>query len=600
MKLPDFLRVSIEMTRLSGAPRWMIPVAIVLTVIAFLSEGFGIYMLIPLVNVMAGGELEAAGVGLSSSFIGSALSEVSRYFEGPNQAPAILATIILLIFFRAVFLLASQGLFLKMKYLFGENIRLKVFRQLMFANQNYLDAQPQGQILNMLTQEAWRLSEGLQSLAKLITHVCAVIVFFGLMLAISARLMVIVGIGSLVIIGIVYAVTSSARRLGDAAGQDNRRLIARVNEGIGGLRTIRLFGRERHEFDRFAAAAAQLSRSFFAMEMLNELTHPLILFLFAVFVAVLLTFSGQDQFVELVVFLVLLQRMQPHVNNMLNMRAKLLNLAQPLTNVATLLRDPGASALPSGPLPAPKPQGVIAFERVRYRYPTATEDALKGVSIELPVGRTTALVGASGAGKSTVLQLICRQIDPDQGRVAIDDVDLRECETASWRARLAVVPQDVYLFDASLRENIAYGKLDATDAEIEEAARAAGAMEFISALPDGLDTRLGDRGSRLSGGQRQRIALARALIRNPDVLVLDEATNALDNLSERLVRDAIQRNSRGRTVIVVAHRLANVMNADKIVVMDKGRVVEEGAPQSLLEARGAFSALVSAETLDVA
>ena len=203
----------------------------------------------------------------------------------------------------------------------------------------------------------------------------------------------------------------------------------------------------------------------------------------------------------------------------------------------------------------------------------------------------TALVGPSGAGKSTVLSLLCRLADPDSGTIEIDGQPLSELDIVSWRKRFAVVTQDVFLFNTTIRDNIAYGKLDATNDQIERASRAAHAHDFIAMLPNGYETRVGDRGVRLSGGQRQRIALARAFVHDPDLLILDEATNALDAMSESMVRDAIARSGRERTVIVVAHRLSSIERADKVIVFDGGSVVESGTPAQLMRSGTMFSRL---------
>jgi ABC-type multidrug transport system fused ATPase/permease subunit len=198
----------------------------------------------------------------------------------------------------------------------------------------------------------------------------------------------------------------------------------------------------------------------------------------------------------------------------------------------------------------------------------------------------TALVGASGAGKTTLADLIPRFYDPTHGEVLIDGVDLRQFEIDSLRRKLAVVSQDTFIFNTSIRNNIAYGTEGASQAAIETAARQANALEFIQQMPEGFDTQLGDRGVRLSGGQRQRIAIARALLRDPEILILDEATSALDSVSERLIQKSLEKLSAGRTVIAIAHRLSTIANADKVVVLEQGRIVEQGKYQELLERRG--------------
>jgi len=208
------------------------------------------------------------------------------------------------------------------------------------------------------------------------------------------------------------------------------------------------------------------------------------------------------------------------------------------------------------------------------------------VLLTIPRAQTVALVGSSGAGKSTLADLIPRFYDPIQGTIRFDGTDLRDYDVTSVRQRMAIVSQDPFIFNATVRDNIAYGSEGADDRAILEAARLANAVDFIQKMPEGLDTQLGDRGVRLSGGQWQRIAIARALLRNPEILILDEATSALDSVSERLIQASLEQLAVGRTVVAIAHRLSTIANADKVVVMEKGRIVEQGTYQELLAQRG--------------
>jgi ATP-binding cassette subfamily B protein len=251
-------------------------------------------------------------------------------------------------------------------------------------------------------------------------------------------------------------------------------------------------------------------------------------------------------------------------------------------------------------LPPVRGGSAVRFERVNFHYPSRpAQPALQDFDLDIRPGETVALVGPSGAGKSTVLQLLLRFYDAQQGAVLVDGVPVRAAALAALRARIGLVPQDSTVFSASARENIRYGRPDASDAEVEAAARAAYAHDFIAALPEGYDTFLGERGVRLSGGQRQRISIARAMLKNPPLLLLDEATSALDAESERMVQAALESAMSGRTTLVIAHRLATVLRADRIVVLDQGRIVDVGRHEELV-GRGGLYARLAAMQFDTA
>jgi ATP-binding cassette subfamily B protein len=238
-------------------------------------------------------------------------------------------------------------------------------------------------------------------------------------------------------------------------------------------------------------------------------------------------------------------------------------------------------------------RGHVRFEDVTFSYPGSDSAAVAGVSLDVPAGSTLALVGETGSGKSTIASLAARLYDPDAGRVTIDGVDLRDMTLADLASVVGVVSQETYLLHTSVRENLRYAKPDATDADIEAAARAAQVHDLISGLPDGYDTTVGSRGHRFSGGEKQRIAIARTLLRDPRVLILDEATSALDTETERAVQRAFDDLARGRTTITIAHRLSTVRDADEIAVVDHGRVVESGTHGDLVASNGRYAALAA-------
>jgi subfamily B ATP-binding cassette protein MsbA len=363
-------------------------------------------------------------------------------------------------------------------------------------------------------------------------------------------------------------------------------------ETLDGMHLIRAYGRESHEQHRFDVASREVSKAFFKLDRISGLVHPLSeVLIVALLLGILLatvTLAPGQMAVSLT-FLVLLYRLQPRLKQFDADKVALDALSGSVEEVRSLLDESDKPYLRSGARVLASIEKGIIFENVSLHYDSGKGAALKQVSCSINIGETTAFVGPSGAGKSSLINLICRFYDPSSGRLLIDGIPLPELDLEWWRNQIAVVSQEVYLFNASVAENISYGKLNATREELVEAARKAHAMEFIEELPEGFETILGDRGIRLSGGQRQRLALARAFIRDPQILILDEATNSLDLISEGVVQDALKEFGRNRTVLIVAHRISTIEYADKIIVLEAGRVVESGAVTQLLAAGGLFS-----------
>jgi subfamily B ATP-binding cassette protein MsbA len=305
----------------------------------------------------------------------------------------------------------------------------------------------------------------------------------------------------------------------------------------------------------------------------------------------LVAFYTQVTLPVLITFIFMLYRLQPQVQKLNSNLTQVIALSNYVKSVFLLLEREDKPYVISGNVNFHELRKGITFNAVNFLYPSQNKPALENISLFIPKGKTTALVGYSGAGKSTIINLIFRLYDVTSGEIYIDNYLIKELDLATWRSNMALVSQDVHIFSSTVRENIAYGRPDATETEIIAAAKQAHAHEFICELAQGYDTFVGDRGIKLSGGQRQRISIARAILCNPEILILDEATNALDNISEKLIQDAINLLSQNRTVIVIAHRLSTIKDADQIIVLKQGKVEEQGSFSDLMERKAVFHKL---------
>ncbi len=381
-----------------------------------------------------------------------------------------------------------------------------------------------------------------------------------------------------------------------------------ASETLGAMRIVQAFGQEDRESARFQDAVDRgfsTARKRFATRALMTA-----LVIFALFTAITLIMwdavygvaQGRISGGSITAFVITAGLVTGAFGALTEVYGDLLRASGAAARLAELLSEEPEIAAPANPVALPEPaQGAIDFDHVTFRYPTRPEvSALNDFNLSVAPGETVAVVGPSGAGKSTLFQLVQRFYDPEAGEVRVDGVPLPKADPAQIRARMAMVPQETVIFAASARDNLRYGRWDATEEQIWQAAEAANAAEFLRELPQGLDTFLGEDGARLSGGQRQRLAIARALLRDAPILLLDEATSALDAESERLVQDALDHLMQGRTTLVIAHRLATVRAAQRIIVMDDGQIVETGTHAELVAKGGLYARLASLQFSETA
>jgi len=567
---------------------WAIPTIIGLGILASLFEGLGISLFIPVLQSLM---QDTASVPEGSALI-QGIFRLTNGISAENRL-WMLPTLILLCILIKNFLSYTNGaLSAWLKAHVSHRLRSHVFHQLMTVGYSYLETQDSGKLMNTLGGETWRVGQALSILISLVTTLCTTVVYALLLMLISWRLTLVIAI----VMGGISLVTRSVTRRIDTVGQraveSNAELGLRMYEGLVGMRTIRSFGRETYEQQQFDRSSRRVQSVLFKLDLLSATVSPLYEILSALLVLMILVVAVQANrafLPTLLTFLFMLYRLQPQMQLFDSYRTKLQSLASSIDDVLTFLDPIGKPYLQSGVTPFYGFQRAIALDCVSFRYTPQDKPALDRVSLDIPMGKTTALVGQSGAGKSTLINLVCRFYDPSSGEIRVDGQALPSLKLEDWRNHIAIVSQDIHVFNATIADNIAYGRLEATRAEIVTAAKQAHAHDFILELPQGYDTPVGDRGMRLSGGQRQRLALARAIVRNPDILILDEATNALDSISEHLIQEALDLFSRDRTVLVIAHRLSTIEHADQIVVMHQGRVAEQGTLEQLLRQDGLFS-----------
>ena len=386
------------------------------------------------------------------------------------------------------------------------------------------------------------------------------------------------------------------RRVSTSALNELGLFTARLNEAFQGARHVKAYNRESFEAARTDRLIESVFRLIFKQHRTRAVASPLMETLGGIFIAVLILYGGWQVIEGLLTpgaffafVTAMLLAFRP-LKALANLNATLQEGLAASQRVFDLLdTEPNIVEAPDA-RPLRVAGGAIALDRVSFSYPNGTP-ALRDVTLDIPAGETVALVGPSGAGKSTVLNLIPRFYDVDEGTVRIDGTDVREATIESLRGAVALVSQEAVLFDDTVRANIAYGRIDASDDEIATAARAAGAERFIAELPDGYDTVIGEHGVKLSGGQRQRLSIARAMLKDAPILLLDEATSALDAESERQVQDALRSLMQGRTTLVIAHRLSTVQEANRIYVLEGGMLAETGTHRSLLAAGGVYARL---------
>ena len=489
------------------------------------------------------------------------------------------------------------------------DLRLTAYRNVLRQDPEFFESAKTGEVLARLTGDAAIVHLVIGSTATVAVRNMLLLIGGTALLAVTNAMLT--GVVLLIVPLVVIPIILFGRRVRKLSRQAQDRLAdasSYASETLGAVSTVQAFGHERIDIERFGSQVDTAFRA--ALQQVatrGMMAATVIALVFTGIIAMLClggagVTSGDMTAGDLSAFVFYAVVVAGAVGGLSEVSGDLQRAAGACERLFELIDQQPAITAPADPVPLPEPaRGEIAFRDVSFQYPTRPDSrALHAISFTVAPGETVAIVGPSGAGKSTLFQLILRFRDPDDGTVLVDGLDVRTADPAALRARTGTVPQDPVIFSGSIRDNIRYGRPDADENAVAAAARAAAADDFIAEMPDGYDSLLGERGVRLSGGQRQRIALARAIIRDPAILLLDEATSALDTESEGKVQQALGSLRTGRTTLVIAHRLSTVRDADRILVLDAGRLVATGSHEQLMADNALYRRLATRQFADTA
>jgi subfamily B ATP-binding cassette protein MsbA len=565
----------------------LIALTFALSLGAALFEGLSIGMLIPFLQTFTeDGKTFQTGVRWVDTYLlGAEASTVGRMYR---ICGLILVSTLArsgLQYLSSVFKIISRARII-------QDLRQRVANRLTSVAPAFYATTRTGEILNSVTNEVSRTVGALTAIFGFVKTGSLVAMYVVVMILISWELSLIVFAAFLALSMALSNLIARIRSRGKKITQANANFADRISEFISGARTAIAYNVRDTERERLHQAAERAADANIHTNKQSKIIQPLsqavvstVLIVIVVVAVQHFVLAGALSMALLLTFLFALFRLMPKFHALNHQRGLWAKNRAGLSNVAALIRAEDKPSLDDGSKPARPLQRAIEFDGVSFGY-TSGEPVLNDIDLRIEKGETTALVGSTGAGKSTLVDLIPRFYDPTEGRILYDGADLRDFEIASLRERIAVVSQSTHIFNKTAAENIAYGTPEATAADIREAAAGANAREFIEDMENGFQTMLGERGVRVSGGQRQRIAIARALLRDPGILILDEATSDLDSVTEQLVQNALQRLMEDRTVVAIAHRLSTIDDADKVVVLEDGEIVERGSYSDLLAHRG--------------
>jgi subfamily B ATP-binding cassette protein MsbA len=588
----DVWRLLKQLRPYLGAGRGLLLATLASSVIMVFFEGVGVGMLVPLLSLLLGGD---------NATPMRPITWLQTQF--PNHSPAYYVglccvAIILAIALKNVASYVAAIFSARLKRRVATSLRAALFDALQRANLDLFDQRPGGEIANVFLVETYRTTVAIDAVVGFAQRIGIALCYVGALFYFSWPLTCLVVILGGSIGGMLAAIYRRLGHAGTRLTEMNHRLATVLEQSFAGVRVVRATNAQALQIEQFrqinvdqAAAEEDTTRTHSLLFPVVETVAVIGAMTIVACAYIFFVRTGHMLSSHLLWYGFVLLRLLPLLNSLYTQQGNLFYVAGGIREVNRFLNMPSYPERPFGELEFTGLRTSLRLDNLSYTYETGTQ-ALRDVEFEVRAGQTVAIVGSSGSGKSTLASLLLRLRAPTAGRIAVDGVDYWQFSPASWHRSIALVEQDAFLFHGTLRENVLYGWQGVTEGALERAIEAANLSDMVASLPAGLDTLVGERGAMVSGGQRQRIAIARAIVRDPSILVLDEATSHLDSVSEHLVQQALSNAARGRTTIVIAHRLSTIRDADWIVVFDRGRLVEQGTWTSLQAAKGIFDRLV--------
>jgi len=573
---------------------WSVLFSIIITSF-FEGASFGI--LIPLIQSMtvySSGFFEKIPIINHLGFSFSSLSQV-------KTMSLIFVLMFLIIAIKNAFLYLSNILIAKLRFGIIRDLRISLMNNLLEYDIKFFDNIKTGYILGNINMETERMGNFMLAVLQFFSLLARVIVYIAILFVISLKISIIIFLLIASVLLPIELIMKKVKKIGLQTSQSIANYNYKLIELISGIRLIKASGTEEMEGESFKTKINNIYHFSYQSNKYIHLIIPLsetfifgLIVIFFLILVNLVKIDFANSFPFIAIYLLVLAKMLTQLNALNNQRSQAMSNLAAFTSYDKMYDKKDKMTIKSGDKEVSKFSDSIEFRVVKFSYINGKR-ILNDINLKIPRGKITAFVGTSGAGKSTLVNLILRFYDIESGEILIDGIDLRELDLRKWRKKIGFVSQDIFVFNTSVKENISYGYDGLSDEDIIKAAKAANAHDFIMELPDKYNTILGERGLRLSGGQRQRISIARAIIHNPEIFILDEATSSLDTETEKLINEAIDKLTKYRTVIAIAHRLSTILHADKIIVLDEGRVIESGKHMDLLAKNGLYKRLYEAQ-----